>query len=135
MCRTSLVFPEQPSCCGGSIPWVVWMSALAVLSGTGMLITTFRANSLLLKALFAFTFTCRQTFCFYLLRYTTPFCNICSVASTQCCRHKTQLSHSCSHSWQPACDGVQASDAIVVLPACMWPIALMMGRTLQGSCQ
>ncbi len=42
------------------IPCVVWMSALAVLSGTGMLITTFRANSLLLKALFAFTFTCKK---------------------------------------------------------------------------
>ncbi len=40
------------------------MSALAVLSGTGMLITTFKANSLLLKALFAFTFTCSQAFAF-----------------------------------------------------------------------
>jgi len=40
------------------LPCVVWMSALAVLSGTGMLMTTFRANSLLLKALLAFTFTC-----------------------------------------------------------------------------
>jgi len=46
------------------IPCVVWMSALAVLSGTGMLITTFRANSLLLKALLAFTFTCSQMFAF-----------------------------------------------------------------------
>lgn len=34
------------------------MSALAVLSGTGMLMTTFSAKSLLLKALLAFTFTC-----------------------------------------------------------------------------
>ena len=43
-----------------SSPCVVWMSALAVLSGTGMLMTTFRANSLLLKALLALTFTCNS---------------------------------------------------------------------------
>ena len=43
-----------------ALPCVVWMSALAVLSGTGMQMTTLRANSLLLNALLAFTLTCKM---------------------------------------------------------------------------
>lgn len=35
------------------------MSALAVLSGTGMVMITFSANSFELNVLFTFTFTCR----------------------------------------------------------------------------
>lgn len=101
------------------------MSALAVLSGTGMLITTFNANSLLLKALFAFTFTCSQTFAF--ISCLPPhFRMICFKWQT----------YSIAHTHQPrmqaflaaCCDCVQASNRLIVLPACMGPTALVLGR-------
>jgi len=48
---------RRMECTADYPPWLGWMSARAVLSGMGMTMTTFRANSLSLKALFTATLT------------------------------------------------------------------------------
>lgn len=70
-------------------PMLVCMSALAVVSGTGMVMTTLSAKSLLLKPAFTFVFTSIRV---------RPSSVIRGVTCTTLCRQRSFLSIIC-RSW------------------------------------